>query len=185
MTLRDHLNRFYIQYNIPAEGGVHDKTFEVPLPFVTLTLPNFPWRKRMLYVHDLEHILNHQDTSWAGEIFIASWEISTGFWRNFPVILFPLWTMGWGLWTHPKSVMNGFKKGHTDGGIAPLNIPYEQILNYTLEQLQAMTLRKRASRFKWSLYLRFAPWLLLSQLLFLSPFLILLFVCSFFVGMWF
>lgn len=45
MTLREHLNQFYKTYNIPAEGGVNDKTFEVPLPLFTLTLPNFPWRK--------------------------------------------------------------------------------------------------------------------------------------------
>ena len=71
MNLREHLDQFYQQYNIPAEGGVNYKTFEVPLPVFTLTLPNFPWRKRMLYIHDLEHILNRQDTTWRGEIFIA------------------------------------------------------------------------------------------------------------------
>lgn len=176
MTLREHLDSFYTTYNIPAEGGVHDKTFEVPLPFVTLTLPNFAWRKRMLYVHDLEHVLNKQDTSWSGEIFIASWEISTGFWRNFPVIFFPLWTMGWGLWWHPTSVWRGFKKGYTDGGIAPLRIGYDEMLTYTLEQLKALTLGKRAKRSRLMLYVRFLPWLLLSQLVFLFPFLFLMLV---------
>ena len=69
MTLSEHLDEFYKKYNIPANGGVNDKTFEVPFPYFTLTLPNFSWRKRALYVHDLEHILNEQDTSWSGEMF--------------------------------------------------------------------------------------------------------------------
>lgn len=88
MILSEHLDHFYHTYNIPEKGGVDDKTFEVPLPLFTLTLPNFPWRKRMLHIHDLEHILNEQDTTWNGEIFIASWEISIGSFKNFPVIFF-------------------------------------------------------------------------------------------------
>lgn len=169
MTLRQHLDQFYLTYNIPAEGGVDDKTFEVPLPLFTLTLPNFPWRKRMLYVHDLEHILNKQDTSWRGEIFIASWEISTGFFRNFPILLFPLWTMGWGLWIQPSAVFRGFRKGHNDKGIALLNMERQELLNMDLLQLQSMTLNKRTNRSKSFFYFKFFGWSLASQLVFLSP----------------
>ncbi|MFM2292167.1 MAG: hypothetical protein RIS29_1980 [Bacteroidota bacterium] len=179
MTLREHLDSFYQQYNIPPEGGVHDKTFEVPLPFVKLTLPNFPWRRRMLYVHDLEHILNQQDTSWPGEIFIASWEISTGFFRNFPVIFFPLWTMGWGLWTHPKSVFNGFRKGHTDHGIATLKIGYDEILDYNLPQLQALTLNRRSGRSVVLFLIKLLFWIFVSQLIFLFPLIFVFFILFF------
>ena len=101
MTLQDQLNKFYIEHNIPEKGGVDFNTFEVPLPFFKLILPNLSWRKKKLHIHDLEHILNKQDTTWKGEMFIASWEIATEFWKYFPVCLFPLWTMGWGLWKHP------------------------------------------------------------------------------------
>ena len=146
MTLREQLDEFYNQYNIPAEGGVNDKSFVVPLPLFTLTLPNFPWRKRMLYVHDLEHILNEQDTSWKGEIFIASWEISTGFLKNFPILIFPLWTMGWGLWVHPQTVLNAFRKGHADKGIARLPIEKEILLDYDLSQLQQIRLPRASSK---------------------------------------
>jgi hypothetical protein len=169
MTLREHLDQFYLKYNIPAEGGVNDKTFEVSLPLFTLTLPNFPWRKRMLYIHDLEHILNEQDRSWRGEIFIASWEISTGYYTNFPIIVFPLWTMGWGFWKHPSTVFRGFSKGHSDKGIARLNIEKEEIFEYNLSHLQSLTLNKRTNYSKIIFYFKFVGWLLISQLFFLSP----------------
>jgi hypothetical protein len=169
MKLRDHLNQFYEQYDIPTEGGLNDKTFEVPLPLFTLILPNFPWRKRMLHIHDLEHILNKQDTSWQGEIFIASWEISTGYYRNFPIILFPLWTMGWGIWKHPSAVLRGFRKGHSDKGIARLNMEKEKLFELELTHLEFLTHNKRANRSPFSFYFRLLSWTLVSQLLFLSP----------------
>ena len=169
MKLSEHLDDFYKQYNIPAEGGVNDKTFEVPLPLLTLTLPNFPWRKRMLYIHDLEHILNQQDTSWNGEIFIASWEIATGYYRNFPIILFPLWTMGWGFWKHPRAVFNGFRKGYSDKGIARLNLTQEMLMEMELPQLELLTLNRRADRSRLVFSLKLAGWLFLSQLVFFSP----------------
>jgi len=169
MTLREHLDQFYLQYDIPAEGGVNDKTFEVPLPAFKLTLPNFPFRKRMLYIHDLEHILNHQDTTWQGEIFIASWEVSTGYYRNFPIIVFPLWTMGWGFWKHPSSVFRGFSKGYSDKGIARLNMEQAELLELNLSELQLLTLNKRANRSKTIFYFKFSGWLLVSQIVFLSP----------------
>jgi hypothetical protein len=174
MNLREHLDQFYQQYNIPAEGGVNLKTFEVPLPVFTLTLPNFPWRKRMLYIHDLEHILNRQDTTWRGEIFIASWEISTGYYRNFPIIFFPLWTMGWGIWKHPSKVFNGFKKGHFDKGIARLNMDKKALLELELPQLELLTLNKRTNRSKFNFCLRLLGWTLLSQVIFLSPIIVLI-----------
>lgn len=180
MTLREQLDNFYIQYNIPPEGGMNDKTFVVPLPFARLTLPNFPWRRRMLYVHDLEHILNEQDTSWQGEIFIASWEISTGFLKNFPVIIFPLWTMGWGLWVHPSVVLRGFRKGYTDRGIARLAIQKEKLLDYDLSQLQQLTLNKRSGRSAFFFYFKLAGWTFISQLIFLSPILALIAFLSIF-----
>src|SRR5665647_1902457 len=155
MNLSDHLDEFYRKYNIPAIGGVNDKTFEVPLPIFTLILPNFKWRKKMLHIHDLEHILNEQDTSWKGEMFIASWEISTGFWKHFPIIIFPLWTMGWGFWKHPSSVLNGFQKGNSDHGIANLNVPQHKLLEMNLMQLQALTLHQRQNHSHFYFYSKF------------------------------
>jgi uncharacterized membrane protein len=178
MTLGEHLDEFYRKYNIPANGGVDDKTFEIPFPYFTLTLPNFSWRKRALYVHDLEHILNEQDTSWSGEMFIASWEISTGFWKNLPVIIFPIWTMGWGLWKHPTSVLRGFRAGNSQRGIANLEIEKDKLLNMDLDHLRMLMHKCRGSAFPFLCNIRLICWVLISQLVFLFPLLILLCVLA-------
>lgn len=174
MTLREHLDQFYYTYNIPAKGGFYDKTFEIPFPLFTLTLPNFSWRKKMLYIHDLEHVLNEQDTTWKGEMFIASWEISTGFYKNFPIIIFPLWTMGWGLWKHPTSVLRGFLKGSTSCGIVNLNIEQEKLLELNLSQLQTLTKANSRKRFNLLFYFKFLGWGLISQFIFFLPAIILI-----------
>lgn len=180
MNLSDHLDEFYRKYNIPAIGGVNDKTFEVPLPIFTLILPNFKWRKKMLHIHDLEHILNEQDTTWKGEMFIASWEISTGYWNHFPIIIFPLWTIGWGLWKHPSSVFRGFRKGHSDRGIANLNIDREKLLTMDLPALRAKTQNQKPSRSRFTLYCRLIFWILAGQIVFLSPLIVLAIILFFF-----
>lgn len=177
MTLRHHLQQFYRTYDIPDEGGVHDKTFVVPLPWIKLVLPNFAWRKRMLYVHDMEHILNEQDTTWAGEIFIASWEIATGYYKNFPIIIFPLWTMGWALWYQPSALFNGFRKGYRDRGIARLKLSQAELMDMELSKLQSLTLNQRATRSTAGLYFNLTLWVLLSQVVFL--FLLIVLMASF------
>lgn len=179
MNLQQHLNDFYVQYNIPENGGEDHKTFEVPLPFFKLILPNFSWRKKMLYVHDLEHILNQQDTTWKGEIFIASWEIATGFWKYFPICIFPLWTMGWGLWKHPSSVFSGFKKGSQDVGIAELSISKERILQLSLAELKSLVSEKKQTQRH--ITLKFTFFAFISQAIFLAPIIVstLILLCFF------
>ena len=173
MNLNDHLNQFYLKYNIPANGGVNDKTFEVPLPYFNLILPNYSWRKKMLHIHDLEHILNDQDTTWNGEMFIASWEISTGFWKNFPVCIFPLWTMGWGLWKHPSTVLKGFRRGQSDQGIAGLNFSQQSLLAMNLPKLQSLTQNQHLHHSGLFSNFKLVCWSLISQIVFLSPLLTL------------
>jgi len=168
MTLKEELEKFYTTYHLPENGGENDKTFGVPLPFFPLTLPNFNWRRKRLYIHDLEHILNRQDTSWRGEMFIASWEIATGFWKYFPLCIFPLWTMGFGLWKHPASVYKGFMKGSRDTGIAVLDLQRDKLMTLELERLHELTENKKNSN-KLLIYLRLLFWSVVSTVVFLSP----------------
>ena len=176
MTLSEHLDEFYNKYNIPIQGGINDRTFEVPLPLFNLKLPNLSWRKKMLYIHDLEHILNQQNVSWKGEMYIASWEISTGFWKSFPIIIFPLWTMGWGLWKHPSAIYQGFSKGHFNNGIANLKLEKDNLLTLDLAQLKELTIRTRENSSGLFLNLKLISWILISQLVFFFPLILLLLI---------
>ena len=63
---------------------MEDSTLEEPLLIFTLHLPNFSWRKKMLYIHDIEYIMNKQETFWKGVMFIDFREIPIGFLIHFP-----------------------------------------------------------------------------------------------------
>ena len=106
-------------------------------------------------------------------MFIASWEISTGFWKNLPVIIFPLWTMGWGLWKHPASVIRGFRAGNSQRGIANLEIEKDKLLSMDLDQLRMLMQSNGTSRSPYVFYIRLINWILISQLLFFLPLLFL------------
>ena len=181
MTLGEELDQFYEKYNIPKNGGLNDESFEIPFPHFTLKLPNFSWRKKMLYIHDLEHILNKQDTTWRGEMYIASWEIATGFWSNFPIIIFPLWTMGWGIWKHPKAIMDGFNNGCKSIGIANLGLTKEQLLALNLAQLKKYTQHNSVIYSRLFCGIKFFCWIIVSQIAFLFPLVLTLLLVAIFI----
>ena len=121
MKVKILLEQFYLNNGIPKNGGANDKTFLFKVFGIALKLPNPQFRRKALYIHDLQHVLNKKDTSWKGEGFIAGWEIGTGMWKHFPLSILALWAMGYSLWIYPKSVFQGFKKGLTNIGIIDMN----------------------------------------------------------------
>ena len=78
-TLGELVKEFYLKNKIPKNGGINDNTFQVKFFSINLSFPNPKFRKDLIHIHDIEHILNDCDTSWKGEGFIVGWEIGTGF----------------------------------------------------------------------------------------------------------
>jgi len=169
MKLKEELINFYLKNNIPLDGGVDDKTFIVTFSNFNLRLPNLSWRKSKLHIHDLEHIVNKQDTSWKGEIYIASWEIAAGYWRFIPLCIFPFWTMGYGCWKSIVKVRSGFYKGITDRSITTLSIKKDELIEMDVNQLRNLignTGKKRSNMQKLFLFITSVT---ISQLIFLFP----------------
>jgi len=174
MKLKEHLRRFYLKNNIPLDGGIDKKTFTVPFSHFNLVLPNFKSRRSKLLIHDLEHIVNYQNANWKGEIFIASWEIAVGYWRYFPLCILPFWTMGFGLWKNPAAVQYGFYKGIKDRSITKLKMEREELLEMELIQLQIFVENTGKSFSFWRKFTLFSLAVIISQIIFLMPFILIL-----------
>ena len=71
MTLKKHLTNFYKENGIPKKSGVDKNTFEMDVLGIQLKLPNPQFRKDIIHIHDIQLLLNHCDTSWKCEGFIA------------------------------------------------------------------------------------------------------------------
>jgi hypothetical protein len=173
MTLEKLLNEFYIQNGISKDGGVTNNTFEFKVFGLQLNLPNPKFRKEALHIHDIQHILNHQDTSWKGEGFIAGWEIATGLWKHILLGMMSLWAMGYSLWLYPKAVFNGFKKGLSNIGIIDLKLSKSDFMKMEYSELVRITQRKTPLDLKGVQWFKFLFWILISQIVFLFPLLLI------------
>ena len=174
MTVRDALKDFYRENNIPEDGGMNDNLFIFKVFGLTLKLPNPEIRRKNIYIHDIQHVVHQCDTSWKGESYIAGWEIGTNLWRHFPLVLLPIWAMGYGVWTHPKEVFRGYKDGLKQTGIIDLELNKEELLEMNIVELKQLLSNKGAPKWSPSKQIEFLAWILLSQFVLLSPIIMVL-----------
>ncbi|MDT7833263.1 hypothetical protein RQM59_12785 [Flavobacteriaceae bacterium S356] len=172
MTIEKRLQQFYIDNNLPNNGGVDKNTFRLKVFGINWKFPNPQFRKDIVHIHDIQHILNDCDTSWKGETYISGWELSTGMWKHFPVCLFSFWAAGYGVWMYPKALFTGYKKGVNDIGIIDIKLNKSDFMKMTLDQLKDLVSKKEKTTFGMVQWLQFLFWLLISEILFLTPFVI-------------
>ena len=169
MKLDKLLTEFYKENGILENGGINKDTFEMKVLGINLKLPNPKFRKDVIHIHDIQHLLNECDTSWKGEAFIAGWEISTGFWKYFPICIFSFWAIGYSFWLYPKAVLNGFKKGLNDIGVIDLKISESDLMKMEFEELQRITKKGQITEMGIVQWIEFIFWWIISQMIFLFP----------------
>ena len=176
MTIERLLQEFYKENGLPKNGGNEQNTFQIKILGINFKLPNPKFRKDVIHVHDIEHVLNDCDVSWKGEGFISGWEIATGLWKYFPVGLLSIWAMGYSFWISPKSVFKGFIKGINNVGVIDLKKSKEEFMKMEYKELIELTSRKNKKSIGFPQYLQFTFWLLLSQVLLFAPLMGILFL---------
>ena len=139
MKLEKLLNQFYLNNGLPVNGGIAKNTFNVKLGVFNIPVPNPKFRKDVVHIHDLEHVLNNCDTSNRGEAFIAGWEVGTRFYKHFPINIFIFLAFGYSLLIHPKIVFEGFKKGLNEIGIIDLGLNRSELMQMELNELVKIT----------------------------------------------
>lgn len=174
MTIQERLERFYKENNLPHEGGADKNTFRLKVFGINWKFPNPQFRKDVIHIHDIQHILNDCDTSWKGEAYISGWELSTGMWKYFPISIFSFWAAGYSLWIHPYALFQGYKKGLNDIGIIDLNIEKSDFMKMDMVELQKITSKKEHTKMGFLQWFQFVFWMLLSAFLFLLPFMAIL-----------
>lgn len=179
VTLRERLYQFYADHPEFGENGgtgKNDNWVWLDFGFFKFPIPNTQSRKDLVYVHDLNHIVNDYDTTWKGEVSVAGWEIATGMGKHFIGWALALFAMGFGLLVYPSYVYQGFVRGQETKGIVSLNIPKDILLGMTLGELKGMTRHHQfdqnniiiTAKTKW----KFVLFGLISVIYFLSPFIL-------------
>lgn len=78
---------------------------------VTLTLPNFGWRREAIMRHDLHHILTGYPCSMRGEFQMATWEFAAGRFPHPAATLFCLPLVVVGICWSPRAIWRAFLRG--------------------------------------------------------------------------
>lgn len=171
MLVSEKLQVFYIKNNLSVNGGEQDDCFTLAFRLFSIKLPNANFRKRVIHIHDMQHILYDKDITWKGEAFIAGWEIATNIWKHLPLGFLSLWAMGFSLLTHPKDVLKGYKKGLLVNSLIDLNLPKETLYNFTIEALQEKIRKENPKPFNWFSY---SFWVITSLIILISPIVLLI-----------
>jgi len=174
MTVAQKLQQFYLENNFPKDGGENDAFFELKFKLFTIKLPNSQFRKDVIHIHDIQHILYDCDTTWKGESFIAGWEIATKMWKHFPIGFMSLWAMGFSFLNYPKEVIKGYKKGINVTGILDLKMEKEVLLNLSIEELKTIIKKKKPIKMNIFQWISFIFWITVSEIIVLFPFVLIL-----------
>ncbi|WP_375559321.1 hypothetical protein ACE193_16485 [Bernardetia sp. OM2101] len=169
MTIYQLLQDFYVKNTIPLDGGANDNLLPINLGFVKFTIYNPTWRRKVVHIHDIEHVLCDCDTSWKGESFVAGYEMGVGFYKIFPICLFVFFAMGYSLWLYPKRVWEGFVEGLKNKNLLDLNMEKEELMNLEKTVLQAKIRKTENSNVTLTSLLKFFVLSLISQILLFSP----------------
>ncbi|WBX76210.1 hypothetical protein PG911_16530 [Tenacibaculum ovolyticum] len=169
MIIADALQQFYKENNFAKDGGESEDSFNLKFKLFTLKLPNSQFRKKVVHIHDIQHILYNCDTTWKGEAFIAGWEISTGLWKHFPIGFMSLWAMGFSLLNYPKDVFKGYKAGINTIGVVDLKLSKQELLVLPLTELKEKIQKKHTVKMGIIQFISFIFWSFTSLFVFLLP----------------
>lgn len=173
MILQEALHNFYIQNNLEQNGGIHSDWFYLHFKLFSIKVPNSAFRKKVIHIHDIQHVLYNCDTTWKGEAFIAGWEVATGMWKHLPIGLMSIWAMGFSLLSYPTEVIRGYKEGLKVTGIIDLKLSKEQLLQLTIFELKHKIKRKHPLKMNAFQKSVFIFWVSISVLSVLFPLILL------------
>lgn len=84
---------------------------------VTLYIPNFSTRKKVVFRHDVHHLLTGYSAVMKGEIEISAWEVSTGCTQNWFAFLINSLGMMTGLPFNLKGVWRAWMRGNSSSNL--------------------------------------------------------------------
>jgi hypothetical protein len=171
LTIGDAVQEFYDKNDFGKDGGANEKYAWIKFGFFSIPIPNTESRKQNVYLHDVNHIITGNDTTWKGESAVSAWEIASGGWAKlyFPWLL-TIWAMGLGVVFYTASVFKAFKKGLTMNNALTCGLSKNEIFKLSISEMRDLVSDKPKRNA--SLY----GWIIFSVTVFLTPFLGALFL---------
>jgi len=148
MTVQDALRKYYLDNQIPLDGGGGEKwaTYKIG-PFQIVAFPNFAHRMSAIARHDVHHVVNQLETTSLGEGLIAAWELGSGcgkYWISWCMEPQALW---WGILMAPRRTFSLFLLGRRSRNFYHEKFDSET-LNLSVGQVRTFLLPKQIPSFR-------------------------------------
>ena len=183
-TPRQLLADYYVEHGFDDDGGFSSKVVAIKFGnLFKLYLPNFDARRLAIRKHDIHHILTeYTPSSILGESEIGTWEIAAGTKKYWAALVLDASAIMLGFVMSPSKIFNAFVRGRRTKSLYYDMIADEEAVNKTLKELRTMLLLDKYGKScekKFSDYVLFSGFLLLSALYALLSFPIAPFVLVF------
>lgn len=133
-TLRAARDRYFLENDMPPDGGYGRPWIDLHLGPWLVTLPTLADPGLLVRYHDLHHVLTGYPTDLAGEAEVAAWLLAQGC----PTLGswgINLLAFSYGLVMHPRRTRAAFRRGRLSENL--FGQPYEALLERRVEEARA------------------------------------------------
>lgn len=136
-TPRQILSQFYIDNNLPPDGGQSCSSVKIELTKkISFYFPNFDERRRAVIKHDIHHLVTGYKTNITGESEISAWEIGSNCKTYWAAFLIDTSGLMIGLPFNFWGVLKAFAKGRKTKNLYHDTISMEESLDMPIEELK-------------------------------------------------
>ena len=147
LSVKDALPVFYDNYQLEPDGGIHDTAVKVELlKGIFVYLPNFNARKKVLFKHDVHHLLTGYSAKMKGETEISAWELSTGCAHNWFAFAINTYSMVNGAFFNMKGIWKAWVRGRYSSNLYKKYDDEQLLLKNVADLKKEMGLSEENSR---------------------------------------
>jgi hypothetical protein len=171
MRIADAIEDYYRSHGLPADGGVSGAWFQVHIGPLSIPLPNIPARRRVIFLHDVNHLITGYDTTFSGgEMEIGAFEVGASCGRYLVAWYLDLSVLALGLLVNPRGVFAGFVRGRRSASLYQQDLGAETLRAMTVAEVRSL-LRLDADRgpVRWRERIGFVAWSTVAIPVLLSP----------------
>ena len=137
LPVKEALPIFYADYKLQSDGGVDDSTVKIELfKGVSLFIPNFETRKKVILKHDIHHLVTGYTAVMKGETEISAWELSTGCRHNWVAFTLNTYAMTSGIPFNPIGIWKAWLRGQRTQNLYQKKYRDEDLLDQTVAELK-------------------------------------------------
>ncbi len=135
LTVYEALSLFYHDNGFDPKEAQHN-FYRIQLGTVVIYVANPEVRKRVLHMHDLQHILYEVDTTLSGEAEISAIALASRGRKPWVEYLYGLPGIGMGFLVAPGRVLRGLWHGARHPSIYTLKLPADAIWQMSLGEIR-------------------------------------------------